>query len=502
MNIFPDDFVHTLTGFGGDPNMNREQHRKSIRRTPVVLIHGNATNVAHPKYGWLTMKEFLQGKDIGIKGYQDCEIWAMDYLGENNSQPEMPNPVQNHIDDVRNFIDSVMAYLNVQRIDIICHSLGGMMATAYIRGFKSDGTWDNSINRLDKIGTAVFLATASHGLGEFSIGEFKTGGSFEVNSHVFNGVKDDTPIGSNDPDKMIGPDDESRTYQRKGQESQGVSGPKEMFIPKKGWKDTTGLDAGTLPPQVVYVAIIARGDFVDLQNKDTGLLVGAHRNKRLNFGLASDGHEQILKQRLTFDAFKECLNKYPPGISPPEIKKLAASPVSIRISESYPYPGAVSGTGESFPKPLSVTMNVTPTDIDVSYALKRVAKEYQAGYIMENVTEACNGKLRNGEALNLSRDGIWEVIFSGPGTSDIKKTYGVSVARPAVEITPAAPKFTGSLEVQAKASNGKLYYSLDGMHYNEGSRIKISRTHTVYFIAIDNENASEVVYRSYEKEAE
>lgn len=498
MNIFPDDFVHTLTGFGGDPNMNREQHRKSIKRTPVILIHGNASNVAHPQFGWITMKEHF----LKPAGYQDCEIWAMDYLGENNFQTDMPAPVQNHIDNLRKFIDDVMAYLNVQRIDIICHSLGGMMTTAYMRGFNSDGTWDNSDNRLDKIGTAVFLATASHGLGENSVGEFQTGGSFETKSHIFDGVKDDTPGGINDPKKMVDPDDESRTCQQKSRDNPDVTYPKEMFSPDEGWKAATRLDVPTLPPQIVYVAIIAKDDFVDQQNKDTGLLVGAHCNKRFYLGPSIIGHEQILKQRGVFDAFKECLNKYPPGISPPELKKLAASPVSIRISESYPYPGAVSGTGESFPKPLSVTMNVTPTDKVVSYVSKRVTKEYQAGYIIENLIEVCNGKLRDGEALTLYKDGIWEVTFSGRDAKDIKRAYGVSVTKPTVEIIPATPKFTDSLEVQAKASNGKLYYSLDGMHYNEGSRVKIFQTYTVYFIAIDKGNASEVVYRFYEKEAE
>jgi hypothetical protein len=50
MNIFPGDFVHTLTGFGGDPHMNREQHRKSIKKTPVILIHGNASEVVYRFY--------------------------------------------------------------------------------------------------------------------------------------------------------------------------------------------------------------------------------------------------------------------------------------------------------------------------------------------------------------------------------------------------------------------------------------------------------------------
>ncbi|VVB87833.1 Uncharacterised protein [uncultured archaeon] len=46
MNIFPGDFVHTLTGFGGDPDMNRKQHRKSIKKNPVILIIGDESLTA------------------------------------------------------------------------------------------------------------------------------------------------------------------------------------------------------------------------------------------------------------------------------------------------------------------------------------------------------------------------------------------------------------------------------------------------------------------------
>jgi hypothetical protein len=81
MNLFPQDFDANLTGFGGDRLKNKAQHRSSIRKTPVILVHGNAAHSTHPKWGMETMKGFF--KDTG---YQDCEIWAMDYLGENNTE--------------------------------------------------------------------------------------------------------------------------------------------------------------------------------------------------------------------------------------------------------------------------------------------------------------------------------------------------------------------------------------------------------------------------------
>jgi pimeloyl-ACP methyl ester carboxylesterase len=460
MNVFPSDFDHTLTGFGGDPDMDQAQHRASKKKTPVILIHGNAANVAHPKFGWFDMRRFLKDE-----GYQDCEIWAMDYLGENRDlPPEMPTPVKNHIDDLRKFIDDVIAYLNVERIDIICHSLGGMMTCAYMRGYKSDGTFDNEIHRLDKVGTAVFLACANHGLGQFSPGEFQTGGDFEVNCHKFDGVTDFTPVGASDPKKMVAPVDR--------------------------WKVATKLDVDKLPPQTMYVAIIAANDFVDQQNKDTSRLEGADKNERFNLGFSIIGHEKILKDRGVFNAFRDYLNVYPPGI-PATV--LAVSPVFISVDKD-------SG---SYTKPLSITVDVTPTDTVVTYAAKHVTKEYQAGYIVEKAVETLNDNLKNGEALTLSTDGIWEVTFSCPGASDVKRVYGVSVAKPIVEImTLSAPRFTDSREVQAVTSNGKLYYSLDGVHFNEGSKVKIPETYTVYFISIDKGNASEIVYRFYEKEAE
>ena len=93
MNQFPSDFPHTLTGFGGDPSLDRAQHRERSKKCPVILVHGNASKSVHPKFGMETMKAFLKGEE-----YQDCEIWAMDYLGENNGSHELFSVHRNRID--------------------------------------------------------------------------------------------------------------------------------------------------------------------------------------------------------------------------------------------------------------------------------------------------------------------------------------------------------------------------------------------------------------------
>ena len=65
------------------------------------------------------MKAFLKAH-----GYQDGEIWAMDYLGENNSSLVLQNVHIDHIEQFRVFVDKVKDYLGVQKVDFIAHSLG------------------------------------------------------------------------------------------------------------------------------------------------------------------------------------------------------------------------------------------------------------------------------------------------------------------------------------------------------------------------------------------
>jgi pimeloyl-ACP methyl ester carboxylesterase len=193
MNVFPRDYNTALTGFGGDPLKNREEHRRAIRKTPVILVHGNAGHSAHPKWGMQTMKAFLKE----LAQYEDSEIWAMDYLGENNSTVDLNNPHRNHIAQFKAFVDQVKDYLGVRRLDFIAHSLGCGMVNGYLRGLQSNGEWNNDDHRLDVVSTFVSLAGATYGLGLGGQSEFRTGSAFEVNSHKVNDVVDDSPDGAN-----------------------------------------------------------------------------------------------------------------------------------------------------------------------------------------------------------------------------------------------------------------------------------------------------------------
>ena len=447
MNLFPQDFNGGLTGFGGDPRMNREEHRKAIRKTPVVLVHGNAGHSAHPKWGMQTMKSFLKE----LAGYQDTEIWAMDYLGENNSSADLNNPHSNHIMSFRIFVDMVKEYLGVGRLDFIAHSLGCGMVNGYLRGLQPDGEWDNNDRRLGAVGTFVSLAGATYGLGLGGLSEFRTGSAFEVNSHRLDSIVDDTPGGTSDTAAQM--------------------------APQASWRQATPLDID----EIRYVAITSANDFVDAQNRDTGRREGADLNKSVDLGGSIDGHEKIIKSQTVFNSFKNHLNQNPPV--PPAV-------ISVdRDSGSY-------GAG------LQITVSVAPATVTADYVAERVVKRFDGGFIGRTVAETRTGALASGQVLTLATDGLWEVVLRAAGAEEVQRTYGVNITIPEVRIlTDNATPFRDSLDVSASTTRGTLYHSSNRENWFAGSVISINRAATVSFLAIDSDGvASPIVSRAFEKE--
>jgi hypothetical protein len=446
MNQFPSDFPHTLTGFGGDPGLTQQQHRERSKKCPVILVHGNASNSVHPKFGMEAMKTFLKDEE-----YQDCEIWAMDYLGENNSLHELLGVHRNRIDAFRDFVDQVRDYLGVEKLDFISHSLGCGMVNAYLRGLQRDGQWNSEDHRFDVAGTSVSIAGATYGLGIGSIDEFRTGSRFEVASHRFGDVAhDDTPFGEDTGSAQIAPTDE--------------------------WKVTTSLDND----QVCYVAVIARADFVDQQYLNTSRRDGADLNKVFNVGQGIPGHEKIIKEQAVFDAFKGYLNRYPP-----------VPPVSFSVDKE---------SGNHGPN-LRITVTITPANATIGYRARRLDKAVQAGFLVETVAEENAGALANNQSLTLAHDGAWEVKFAANSGAMLERSYGVNVLIPELSIlTDNGTPFQGSLEVKTMASKGTVFYSTDKTHWLAESNPIIHETTTLYFIAIDAAGlASPIVSKAYEK---
>jgi len=271
---------HILGGFGGDTSADRKGNRDSVKKTPVVLVHGNGTHAQHEDWAWIAFRDFLKAN-----GYNDSEIWAVSYLGI-PSGPVLIDTHKDNINDVRRFIDAVREYLGVQKVDLVGHSLGCGMIRAYMLGYQEDGIFDNDQHRLDAIGTLVTLAGGNYGLDMLQPGdEFRPGSYFETNSHIFNGITDDTPRGSSNVDEQ-----RVEGCFRSGYDHQGV----------------TELDDDS----ITYVALWALNDFVDKKQPETGRLQGAHLNKCYELGPDLEGHQAILHSEEVFRDILQHLNRH------------------------------------------------------------------------------------------------------------------------------------------------------------------------------------------------
>lgn len=194
-----------LTGKGGDWNKTREQHRQIVANSgirPVIFLHGNYGNAYKGVYGGSAIFDHL--KKTG--GYQDSHLWSVSYLGMGNRGPQKGcTPFASNVEDVRRVVDSIMEYLDVDKIDIIGYSLGTGMVRSYINGLEfidspknTETTFSPELSRNDNIGTAVLLAGINRGVGTWidpiigcTDSHWQNGSKFIIDSEAFeatNGV--------------------------------------------------------------------------------------------------------------------------------------------------------------------------------------------------------------------------------------------------------------------------------------------------------------------------
>lgn len=319
---------HILGGFGGDTTADREGNRAALKKTPVVLVHGNGTHAQHEDWAWIEFRDFLKAN-----GYNDSEIWAVSYLGI-PSGPVLVDTHKDNINDVRRFIDAVREYLGVQKVDLVGHSLGCGMIRAYMLGYQEDGTFDNEQNRLDAIGTLVTLVGGNYGLDMLQPGEeFRPGSYFETNSHVFNGITDNTPRGSSNV------------------EEQRVEG---CFRSGYDHRGVTELD----DDNITYVALWALNDFVDEKQPETGRLQGAHLNKCYELGPGLEGHQAILHSEEVFLDIHQHLNRIPPE---PDIPVTAITPQGGEFASSD-FAAGIAVTLAASNNPSAILYRIKPTE--------------------------------------------------------------------------------------------------------------------------------------------
>lgn len=135
---FPDDFPEIrdastglpVIGFGGEGR---------ARRTPVIFLHGNNDTpfpTACNPYG--DMQAFAQY--FADRGYRASELWGLGYQGDQcdlltdpTIRSSASHTVEANVDDLRRFVDAVLASTGARRVDIVGHSLGVTLAREWMR---------------------------------------------------------------------------------------------------------------------------------------------------------------------------------------------------------------------------------------------------------------------------------------------------------------------------------------------------------------------------------
>jgi len=269
-----------MGGFGGDPSKSSDEHKAASRivgKAPVVLIHGDPGSAAFDGGNMLGLKQMLNEV-----GYPDeliwapsyLEIWAPSYFG--TGILDLENPHTSHVNEVREFLDNVCKYMDVEVVDIIAHSLGCTLAYAILRGLKGQTTpiEFNQPKKWHRVGAFVALAGAFHGLGSSASGEWQTGGEFMRKLLAeYLGGGGETPFQEGQPE--------------------------------------------TPPPgshNITYFCGIAEDDLFDHQNPGTGKLQGAiNRVYRYDLDDRRRRHQEIKEDLAVFHDFLPFLNSVAPA---------------------------------------------------------------------------------------------------------------------------------------------------------------------------------------------
>jgi hypothetical protein len=179
-------------GFGGAAHC-------TLTHTPIVFIHGNSDtsfSLAMPPTAVSGFPAPPASVYQALKnaGYQDCEIFGVNYLdAEERATPQDNFMQESKYDIINSFIDDVEAYTGAGQIDIIAHSLGVSQAIA---GLDFAGSWG-------KIRRFVAIAGGLHGLqscafvGDADAAAPTCGGMNVIDNWVFGNFADSDLPGSN-----------------------------------------------------------------------------------------------------------------------------------------------------------------------------------------------------------------------------------------------------------------------------------------------------------------
>jgi pimeloyl-ACP methyl ester carboxylesterase len=476
-----------IGGFGGDPRKDRSGHRavvQNVGKAPIILIHGHSGLADSGRWAMFDQgaPERIGNTLIREAGYTKELIWAPSYLGTaqailggGGGGFDLLSPHTNNVNEIRDFIDNVCEYLDVDVVDIIAHSLGCTLAYSVFRGLKQGAPLEfNRPKKWNRVGTFVALAGAFRGLTRAS-GEWVPGGDFMT----------------------------------------------ELLSETDGGGGETPFKEGEqLPHNITYYCGIAKGDLADSQSEDpnrsTSMLEGAIKEVfEFTTGLDPTISKDLAKHQAIITRPEVVTGNAAKGLEG-FARHLNSVPPVPRVTMTVEMD---SGDHDG---PLTSTIEVDSPDKVVNYVANKVTKEVLNDYLVSKSTEILKGTFIGGLTKLTLPDGMWEVVYNVEGAAeDEKRTYWVGETE-MIEVTidtDNSTPFEGSLDVTATATRGKLYHSLYGSGqsaiapignelravvcgggWREGDVARIDGDAVVYFIAIDSDGtASEIVSRSFEK---
>jgi len=137
-NSLPADFPVILDASLGTPLLGFGA-AGAVQRTPVIFVHGNNDTpfpTACNPYG--NMQRLAQY--LAEKGYATSELWGLGYQGDQCdlfADPTIRSSAAHtagaNVDDLRRFVQAVLAYTGASQVSLVGHSLGVVVVREWLR---------------------------------------------------------------------------------------------------------------------------------------------------------------------------------------------------------------------------------------------------------------------------------------------------------------------------------------------------------------------------------
>ena len=135
----PADFPAIVDASLGDPLIGFGAAGR-VTRTPVVFVHGNNDTPFPTRCNPLFGRIHALAQFLADNGYAPSELWGIGYQGDQcdlladqTRRSSTAHTAAANVEDLRRFVQAVLAYTGAREVDIVGHSLGVVVAREWLR---------------------------------------------------------------------------------------------------------------------------------------------------------------------------------------------------------------------------------------------------------------------------------------------------------------------------------------------------------------------------------